>query len=55
MNTDREIIKGLWGYYQNFYNSNPDRDLRIMEAKEKSLEEKSLEFKKNITKKRRRK
>ena len=50
MNTDREILNGLWGYYQNFYNSNPDRDLRIMEAKEKSLE-----FKKNITKKPRRK
>ena len=44
MNTDREILKWF-----------DVRDLRIMEAKEKSLEEKSLEFKKNITKKRRRK
>ena len=39
MNTDREILKWF-----------EVRDLRIMKAKEKSLE-----FKKNITKKRRRK
>ena len=43
MKPDRETLKGSWGYYQNF------QDLRIMEAKEKSLE-----FKKNITKKCRR-
>mgnify|MGYP003543863014 CR=1 FL=1 len=48
MNTDKEIIKGLLGYYQNFHDA-PMRDLRIMEAKEKSLK-----FKKNITKKCRR-
>lgn len=49
METDREIVKGLWGYYQNFHDKYPMRDLRIMEAKEKSVE-----FKKNITKKCRR-
>ena len=43
MKPDRETLKGLWGYYQNF------QDLRIMEAKEKSVE-----CKRNITKKRRR-
>ena len=49
METDKEIIKGLLGYYQNFHDKYSMRDLRIMEAKEKSVE-----FKKNITKKRQR-
>ena len=49
MKPDRETLKGLWGYYQNFYDKYNMPDLRIMEAKEKSLQ-----FKKNITKKCRR-
>lgn len=50
MHTDEQILQdlGIWRHYKNFYEA--DRDLRIMEAKEKSLE-----FKKQITKKRGRK
>ena len=49
MHTDEQILKelGIWGHYRNFHDNM--RDLRIMEAKKKSDE-----FKKNITKKCRR-
>ena len=49
MFTDEQILKelGIWGHYRNFHDNM--RDLRIIEAKEKSLQ-----FKKNITKRRRR-
>ena len=49
MHTDEQRLKelGIWGHYRNFHDNM--RDLRIMEAKEKSLK-----FKKNITKKCRR-
>ena len=52
MHTDEQILQdiGIWRHYQNFHDSDTIRELRIMEAKEKSLE-----FKKNITKKRGRK
>ena len=51
MHTDEQILQelGVWRHYRNFHESDHIRDLRIMEAKEKSLK-----FKKNITKKCRR-
>ena len=48
MPTDEEarIILGSWRAHYGFGESEEDKELRIQEAKEKSLE-----FKKNITKK----
>ena len=52
MHTDVEMLQelGVWNSYKNYHKSENDRELRLMEAKEKSLE-----FKKMITKKRVRK
>ena len=52
MHTDEEMLvaMGLWIPYRCFGESEEDKELRIQEAKEKSLE-----FKKMITKKRVRK
>ena len=52
MHTNVEMLQelGVWSRYKNYYKSENDRELRLMEAKEKSLE-----FKKMITKKRVRK
>ena len=52
MHTNVEMLQelGVWNGYKNYYKSDTIRELRLMEAKEKSLE-----FKKRITKKRVRK
>ena len=52
MHTNVEMLQelGVWSRYKNHYKSDTIRELRLMEAKEKSLE-----FKKRITKKRVRK
>ena len=50
MHTNVEMLQELGVWYKNYYKSDTIRELRLMEAKEKSLE-----FKKMITKKRVRK